>query len=251
MVVFLCNMILIFILIISIILSCSVKLKLVNLEIKNYESLNDIIKEVIKKEYTDALNYIDFIARVQVCLFERIPIISITITNMKLKKILHKLIAKQMEKEVNLRKKLYKKFYKNNLNTKASNINKNDVNIKEKKLQIENEMLQNININQDARIEEYVKIKKEFDKAKQSKLVENILDKIKVEELELKLNLGTENAAFTAVLVSAINIAISIILPLFIPIVNEEKIKYQVTPIFLSKQQFNLKTSMQISIPII
>lgn len=240
MVVFLCNVILIFILIIALILACSIKIKLVNLEIKNYEALNDIVKEAVKKEFADALNYIDFKAKLQLCLFERIPIISITVTNMKLKNMIHKLVAKQMEKEVKLRKKLYKKVYKDELK----------MNVKDE-LQVENEMLKNFNINQDARIEEYVKLRKDFEKAKQSELTQKILDKIKVEELELKLNLGTENASFTAILVSVINIGMSIILPLFIPIVNEEKVKYQVNPIYLSKQSFNLKTSMQISIPII
>lgn len=244
MVVFLCNLILIFILIIALILVCSIKIKLINLEIKNYEALNDIVKEAVKKEYADVLNYIDFTAKLQLCLFDKIPIISITITNLKLKSIIHKLIAKQMEKEVKLRQKLYKKIYKDNVSMKN---NKSS----ESELEIENEMLQNKGINQDARIEEYVKLKKDFVKAKQSELIEKILEKIKVEELELKLNLGTENASFTAILVSVINIAISVLFPLFIPIVNGEKVKYQVTPIYLNKQAFNFKTSMQITFPII
>ncbi len=247
MVVLFCNIILIFILVIFLVLVCSVRVKIMNLEIKNYDALNDIIKEAIKKEYADALNYIDFIAKVQVCLFEKIPIISITITNMKLKNMLHKLIAKQMAKEVKLRKKLYKKIYKDDLNEKNNKVNKDA----ENKLQVENEMLQNMNINQDARIEEYVKLKKDFEKAKQSELVEKILDKIKVEEWKLNLNLGTENAAFTAILVAIINMVISIILPLLIPIADGEKFRYQVTPIYLSKHAFELKTSMDISIPII
>lgn len=244
MVVFLCNIILIFMLIILIILACSIKVKLINLEIKNYETLNDIIKETIKKEYIYVLNYIDFKAKVQLCLFEKIPIISVTITNIKLKEIINKLIANQMQKEVKLRQKLYKKLYKNGYNMKKSKSS-------ESRLEVENDILQNMGINQDARIEAYVKLKKDYEKAKQNKLFENILDKIRIEELELWLDLGTENASFTAILVSVINIAISVIFPLFITITDGEKIKYQVNPIYLSKQAFNLKTSMQISIPII
>jgi len=149
-----------------------------------------------------------------------------------------------MEKEVKLRQKLYRKFYNDSINVKNNNSCKNE-------LEVENEMLQNEGINQDARIEEYIKIKKDYEKLKQSEFVEKILDKIRIEELELWLDLGTENASFTAILVSVINIAISVIFPLFIPIVNGEKIKYQVTPIYLRGHAFNLKTSMQITIPII
>lgn len=244
MVVFLCNVIFIIMLIILILLVCSIKIKLVNLEIKDYESLNDIVKETIKKEYADILNYIDFTAKLQLCLFDKIPIISITITNLKLKSIIHKLIAKQMEKEVRLRQKLYKKFYKDNANMKNNKSSKSE-------LKIENEMLQNEGVNQDARIEEYVKIRKDYEKLKQNEFVEKVLDKIRIEELELWLNLGTENASFTAILVSILNIAISVIFPLFIPIADGEKVKYQVTPIYLKEHAFNLKTSMQITIPII
>ena len=242
MVVFLCNIIFIFMIVISFILVCSIKLKLINLEIKDYEALNDIIKETIKKEYVYILNYIDFTAKLQLCLFGKIPIISITITNMKLKEIINKLIANQMKKEVKLRKKLYKNIYKDEVNKSKSFSTE---------LKVENDMLQNMEINQDARIEEYVKLKKDYEKARQSKFLENILVKMKIEELELWLDLGTENASFTAILVSIINIVISVVFPLFITITDGEKVKYQVNPIYLSKQAFNLKTSMQISIPII
>lgn len=88
-------------------------------------------------------------------------------------------------------------------------------------------------------------------KEKQKKEAKIILPEIKLEKLELKMDLGTENASLTAISVAGINIIISIILPFLVEYPDEENYKYEVNPIYRDRAIFNLDTSVIVSISIV
>lgn len=167
---------------------CFIKIKVTKLKIDDYEDLKNIFTLIKQKDYANIFNYTDFVIKAQLCLFNKIPIISLEITNLKMKKIIKKQLEKDLTKE---------------------------------------------------------------EREKQKKEAKIILPEIKLEKLNLDIDLGTENASITAIVATGMNIAISLILPFLVDRPNEKDYKYEVKPIYLSKQVFKMETSLVVSLSII
>lgn len=63
----------------------------------------------------------------------------------------------------------------------------------------------------------------------------------KIEELNLVLNIGTEDALYTSAIVFIISTILSLGLPHFVESKNYKKIKYEITPFFTGKNLFSLQ----------
>ncbi len=81
------------------------------------------------------------------------------------------------------------------------------------------------------------------------KQIENDIPNINVEKLKLLMNLGTENASFTALSTTALTILISIILRFLVDELEEENFKYEINPIYSGKNTFNINASLILSMP--
>ncbi len=88
---------------------------------------------------------------------------------------------------------------------------------------------------------EFSRIEKNFSKKKIKKEVFKSLTNLQVNELKLKIKLGTENAFFTSMIVPIISSVISIIL--MEKITNVEKQQYIVEPIYLSQNLLEILIS--------
>lgn len=91
----------------------------------------------------------------------------------------------------------------------------------------------------------------EKDKRKARKLSKKILRKIIIKQTELEMSIGTENAAFTAIVVAMFNIIISLILPYIADSEKADKYNYNVQPMYLDKNVFFLQFSGIIELKIV
>ena len=81
------------------------------------------------------------------------------------------------------------------------------------------------------------------------KQIENDIPDINIEKLQLLMNIGTDNASFTALSTTAITILISILMPFLVDEVEEENYYYEINPIYSGKSVFNINASLVLSIP--
>lgn len=81
------------------------------------------------------------------------------------------------------------------------------------------------------------------------KLLKNM--KIRIEKFKLKGYIGTENAAFTAFLVTFLNIIISIIINQKINQYKKEKYKYAVDSVYINQNIVNLEINCIISVKMV
>ncbi len=98
------------------------------------------------------------------------------------------------------------------------------------------------------------KLKKEEREVKKfaeedKKQIENDIPDINIERLQLLMNIGTENASFTALSTTALTIFISILLPFLVDKVEEENYNYEINPIYSGKTIFNINASLVLSMP--
>ena len=83
------------------------------------------------------------------------------------------------------------------------------------------------------------------------KEIEEELPDINLEKLNLLMNIGSDNASFTALSTTAITILISIALPFLADKIEPQKYNYEINPIYLDKPVFNINASLELSIPMI
>ena len=81
------------------------------------------------------------------------------------------------------------------------------------------------------------------------KQIENDIPNINVEKLKILMNLGTENASFTALSTTVLTILISIIIRFLVDELEEENFKYEINPIYSGKNTFNINASLVLSMP--
>ena len=91
---------------------------------------------------------------------------------------------------------------------------------------------------------------KKYVKEDKKQIEEDIPD-INIEKLQLLMNIGTDNASFTALSTSTITILISILLPFFVDEVEEENYNYEINPVYSDKSIFNVNASLVLSMPTI
>ena len=105
-------------------------------------------------------------------------------------------------------------------------------------------------------LEQYYKeIKKnkdiEQDKQKMKTFSKRLIGEFILEKTNLNMYIGTEDAAFTAIASSIINIAIAITLPYVADMTNIKNHYYKVRPIYLEKNVFFLQFSCIITIKLV
>ena len=82
------------------------------------------------------------------------------------------------------------------------------------------------------------------------RLILNIIQKIRIEKLNLKLSIGTEDAPFTSYVVAVIAGIIGANLPKYVDIKDKNKIEYSVKPVY-NKNTFNLYLDSIINLKIV
>ncbi len=104
MIVFILTVIIIILsIVILLLLSAFIKIKIENFKIENYDNLKEIFLCILEKRYTDILEYVSFKNKIQISLFNKVPIISIEMSNLNLKQKIQK-----AEKKTNYNKKIQK-----------------------------------------------------------------------------------------------------------------------------------------------
>ena len=83
------------------------------------------------------------------------------------------------------------------------------------------------------------------------KEIEEELPNISLERLNLLMNIGSDNASFTALSTTAITILISITLYFLANKIKPNNYNYEINPIYLDKPVFNINASLELSIPMI
>lgn len=91
----------------------------------------------------------------------------------------------------------------------------------------------------------------EKDKIKVKKISKSLMPSILLKQSDFNVELGTEDAAFTAIASSIANIAISIALPYVTDINKIQNINYEVKPIYLNKNVFFLQFSGILSLKLV
>ena len=116
-------------------------------------------------------------------------------------------------------------------------------------LNLNNQKVKNILLKQyDKEIRKHKDIEQDKKKAKQ--FSKQLLPKISLEKTKLDMLLGTDNAAFTAIASSIINISIGIFLP-YVANNELENYHYKVEPVYLDKNVFFLQFSCIITIKLV
>ena len=109
-------------------------------------------------------------------------------------------------------------------------------------IKLDNNKLKNIMKNQYTReIKKHKDIEKEKKKAKE--ISKKLVRVLTLKKSNLDIHLGTEDAAFTAIISSLASILISIILPYIVDIKKYKYHNYKITPIYLNKNVFFLQFS--------
>ena len=91
----------------------------------------------------------------------------------------------------------------------------------------------------------------EQDKKKMQEFTKRLISKFTLEKTNFNMSIGTEDAAFTAITSSIINIAIAIALPYVANINNIKNYHYRVQPIYMDKNVFFLQFSCIITIKLV
>ena len=104
------------------------------------------------------------------------------------------------------------------------------------------------NINLEAK-ENLSKAKEEVEKAKE--LSKKIVPLLNLQKGNLELELGTEDAAFTAIASSIVSIFIAVALPYVADVEKYKNYNYKITPIYLNKNVFFLQFSCIITIKLL
>ena len=110
---------------------------------------------------------------------------------------------------------------------------------------IKNKMLKQI----DKKIKKHKNI--EEDKQKAKELSKKIVPLLNLQKSNLELELGTEDAAFTAIASSIVSIFIAVALPYVADVEKYKNYNYKITPIYLNKNVFFLQFSCIITIKLL
>ena len=189
MIVFLFILLIILVLFIAVISTANLKIIIQNIRIENIDSalkiLNILIYEKDDKLKLNFLDYLNFTLKIKLLIFSKIPILSIKLDNIKIKK----LLLKQIEKEIRKHK-----------------------DIKE-------------------------------DKKKAKEISKKIVPILNWQKTNLRIELGTEDAAFTAIASSIVSIFITIALSYVADVKEYKNYNYKITPIYLNENVFFLQFS--------
>lgn len=189
MIVFLFILLIILVLFIAVISTANIKIIIQNIRIENIDFalriLNILIYEKDDKLKLNFLDYLNFTLKIKLLIFSKIPILSIKLDNIKIKK----LLLKQIEKEIRKHK-----------------------DIKE-------------------------------DKKKAKEISKKIVPVFNLQKTNLRIELGTEDAAFTAIASSIVSIFITIALSYVADVKKYKNYNYKITPIYLNENVFFLQFS--------
>ena len=189
MIVFLFILLTISVLFIAIISTANIKIIIQNIRVENIDSalkiLNLLIYEKDDKLKLNFLDYLSFGLKIKILIFSKIPILSIKLDNIKIKK----LMLKQIKKEI-----------------------KKNKDIKE-------------------------------DKKKAKEISKKIVPILNLQKTNLNIKLGTEDAAFTAIVSSIVSIFITIALSYVADVKQYKNYNYKITPIYLNENVFFLQFS--------
>ena len=117
-------------------------------------------------------------------------------------------------------------------------------------IKLDNNKIKNIMLKQiDKEIKKHKNI--EEDKQKAKELSKKIVPLLNLQKSNLELELGTEDAAFTAIASSIVSIFIAVALPYVADVEKYKNYNYKITPIYLSKNVFFLQFSCIITIKLL
>ena len=189
MIVFLFILLTISVLFIAIISTANIKIIIQNIRVENIDSalkiLNLLIYEKDDKLKLNFLDYLSFELKIKILIFSKIPILSIKLDNIKIKKLMLKQIEKEIKKNKDIRE----------------------------------------------------------DKKKAKELSKKIVPVFNLQKTNLNIKLGTEDAAFTAIVSSFVSIFITIALSYVADVKKYKNYNYKITPIYLNENVFFLQFS--------
>ena len=189
MIVFLFILLIILVLFIAIISTANIKIIIQDIRIENMETaikiLNILIYEKDDKLKLNFLDYLNFTLKIKLLIFSKIPILSIKLDNIKIKKLLLKQIEKEIRKHKDIRE----------------------------------------------------------DKKKAKEISKKIVPILNLQKTNLNIELGTEDAAFTAIASSIVSIFIAIALSYVADVKKYKNYNYKITPIYLNENVFFLQFS--------
>lgn len=189
MIVFLFILLIILVLFIAIISTANIKIIIQNIRIENIDSalkiLNILIYEKDDKLKLNFLDYLNFTLKIKLLIFSKIPILSIKLDNIKIKKLMLKQIEKEIKKNKDIRE----------------------------------------------------------DKKKAKEISKKIVPILNLQKTNLNIELGTEDAAFTAIASSIVSIFITIALSYVADVKKYKNYNYKITPIYLNENVFFLQFS--------
>ena len=117
-------------------------------------------------------------------------------------------------------------------------------------IKLDNNKIKNIMLKQiDKEIKKHKNI--EEDKQKAKELSKKIVPLLNLQKSNLELELGTEDAAFTAIASSIVSIFIAVALPYVTDVEKYKNYNYKITPIYLNKNVFFLQFSCIITIKLL
>ena len=117
-------------------------------------------------------------------------------------------------------------------------------------IKLDNNKIKNIMLKQiDKEIKKHKNI--EEDKQKAKELSKKIVPLLNLQKSNLELELGTEDAAFTAIASSIVSIFIAVALPYVADVEKYKNYNYKITPIYLNKNVFFLQFSCIITIKLL
>ena len=117
-------------------------------------------------------------------------------------------------------------------------------------IKLDNNKIKNIMLKQiDKEIRKHKNI--EEDKQRAKELSKKIVPLINLQKGNLNIELGTEDAAFTAIASSIVSIFIAVALPYVADVEKYKNYNYKITPIYLNKNVFFLQFSCIITIKLL
>ena len=117
-------------------------------------------------------------------------------------------------------------------------------------IKLDNNKIKNIMLKQiDKEIKKHKNI--EEDKKKAKELSKKIVPLINLQKGNLNIEIGTEDAAFTAIASSIVSIFIAVALPYVADVEKYKNYNYKITPIYLNKNVFFLQFSCIITIKLL
>lgn len=189
MIVFLFILLIILVLFLAIISTANIKIIIQDIRVENIDSALKILKILIyekdDKLKLDFLDYLSFGLKIKLLIFSKIPILSIKLDNIKIKKLMLKQIEKEIKKNKDIRE----------------------------------------------------------DKKKAKELSKKIVPVFNLQKTNLNIKLGTEDAAFTAIVSSIVSIFITIALSYVADVKKYKNYNYKITPIYLNENVFFLQFS--------